>query len=104
MRLTGEHIHQWYEHFSIPILLKTLFSPWRQIVAVQNPNGGIQAIFGGAIDNVISRFVGFWVRISVMIAGLVVIIFVVLVNIVIFILWPLLPLAPFLLVGGGLLL
>ncbi len=97
MRLTGTHVHSWYEYFSIGLLLRTMFSPWRQIIARPTNADPIQAKLSAVVDNIVSRCVGFSVRLFVIFAGIITIAFVVIVNLFIFILWPLLPLAPALL-------
>lgn len=98
VRLMGAQVSRWYNYFSVPILLHTLFAPWRQIITRTGKQSGMGAKFNAAIDNMVSRIVGFMVRVSVIVAACVTITFMVLVNIVLFILWPLLPLAPLLLV------
>jgi type IV secretory pathway VirB6-like protein len=78
--------------FSGPTLLKTLFSPWKRVVAGDNPNANIQQKFQALEDNLISRFVGFGVRILTLIATLVMLVVVGLVNVALAIIWPLSPL------------
>ena len=56
------------DYFSISILIKTLFSPYRQISA-GNVSGPIGVQIRAAIDRLISRVVGMFVRLFVMIAG-----------------------------------
>ncbi len=104
MRLAGIHIKNWYEFFSLRILLKTLFHPWRQIVNRPVRDSSLKARFDSMVDNLVSRVVGFMVRIMTIIAGGIVIVLVVVASVFWFIMWPLLPLAPAILVFiGGLL-
>ena len=56
------------DYFSISILIKTLFSPYRQISA-GNVSGPIGVQIRAAIDRLISRVVGMFVRLFVIIAG-----------------------------------
>jgi hypothetical protein len=77
--------------FSGKTLLKTLFSPWKRVVTANNQNATIQDKFRAFEDNIISRFVGFWVRIFTLIAALVMLVVVGLVYLVLALVWPLLP-------------
>ncbi len=79
--------------FSVGILLRTLFSPWKQIIGAPNKNQSLDAKFRMKLDNLISRFVGFGVRSLTLLAALVSLIFVLLIGVVTIALWPLLPLS-----------
>jgi len=81
------------DYFSIGLLLKTLFSPFRQISAgrVDGPlNIKLQAFF----DNIVSRVVGAAVRTIVLIAGTAIIASSMVIGLITLILWTVLPLAP----------
>lgn len=82
-----------YDNFSLGLLLRTLFSPWRQISAgrVRGPLGvQIRAFF----DRLISRIIGGIVRSVVLIFGSIAVLGVALVGLLRIVLWPLLPLFP----------
>lgn len=79
--------------FSIGFLMKTLFSPFRQISAGKT-NGPIGAVVRGLVDNLISRFVGSVVRACTIIAGIFILVFQSIFEVVILVLWLLLPLLP----------
>jgi hypothetical protein len=81
------------DFFSILILLKTLFAPYKQISAGGNFDKSetwLQII----VDKLISRVVGFFARIFLIIAGIIVIIFQIIFSAVVIIFWLILPLIP----------
>lgn len=80
-----------YRYFSVVLLLKTLFSPWKRIVSYGRKS--IQERFRAALDNLVSRMVGFSVRIMVIIAAAVLIGGCAFLAAASLVLWPLVPLA-----------
>ena len=89
MRLRRSIVGIWSK-LSVTILLKTLFEPWRRIVS--ESGGSIRDKSRALVDNAVSRMVGFVIRISVIIAALVVIILICLVGALLLVLWPAAPL------------
>lgn len=79
---------------AINVLLKTLFAPWKQITSNNYKIG----IFQKLIDNSVSRFIGFFVRFFMLIFGGLWALFVVILGIIWIIVWPLIPIAPIILV------
>lgn len=79
--------------FSIPLLLRNLFAPWKRIVAL--PGRSLDEKFRSAIDNLVSRFIGFIVRLLTLMAAIVAIIAAALLSLVVAVAWPLIPLAIF---------
>ena len=77
--------------FSLPILVRTLFAPWRRIMTY--PGAGLQAHVRAATDNVVSRLIGFVVRLLVLFTAGLILSFMLLLATVELIIWPLLPLA-----------
>jgi hypothetical protein len=77
------------ELFSVDILLRTLFSPWRRIITY--PGSSLDAHFRAFIDNLVSRCVGFMVRITVLFCAMVVTVLIGAFGILGSLLWPLLP-------------
>jgi hypothetical protein len=75
--------------FSAGTLLKTLFAPWKRI---QSNGKSFDAKMQAFMDNLVSRTVGFVVRIGVLIAALVMITGSVIVSTAIVLIWPLVPL------------
>ena len=79
-------------YFSLPILLRSLLSPWRRY-RWNYPRGfDIAEFFSTLVSNVFSRFLGALVRIVLIITGLIFQIFVIFFGLVIFLLWILIPL------------
>lgn len=77
--------------FAIPVLLASIFSPWRRIVSL--PGRSIDEKFRAAIDNLISRTVGFFVRFIALLAGLVLMVLAGVAGLLLAITWPVWPLA-----------
>ncbi len=76
--------------FSVPSLLRTLFSPWRRIVTY--PGASLDARMRAMGDNLVSRGVGFVVRFFTLIAAGVTLVVVATLSITLILVWPLLPL------------
>ena len=89
-----------YFTFSVPILLPTMFAPWRRIITPPGKSLGDKVRAG--IDNLVSRAVGFGVRLGALLMAMGMIIGTGLIGGLILLLWPLLPvLGPLLVVVGG---
>ncbi len=85
--------------FSVTQLLRTLFAPWRRIITYPGSSLGERLKAWG--DNIVSRTIGFLVRLIVLGAALVAITTVSLLSVIELILWPLLPPAiPLLIILG----
>ncbi|MEI7424613.1 MAG: hypothetical protein WCK10_00635 [Candidatus Staskawiczbacteria bacterium] len=78
-------------YFSVPLLLKSLFSPWHRY-RWNYPRGfDIGEFFTTLISNTFSRFLGALMRIILIIVGLIFQIFVILFGSIIFLLWVFIP-------------
>ena len=75
--------------FSVPILLRTLFAPWRRIITY--PGASIEAKFHAMGDNMVSRVVGFSVRILVLFSASIMLLLTAAAAAVQLIVWPLIP-------------
>ncbi|HYG83424.1 MAG TPA: hypothetical protein VD907_00925 [Verrucomicrobiae bacterium] len=79
--------------FSIDLLLKTLFAPFRQISAGR-VNGSLNMQFRAFIDRLFSRVIGAIMRLFMIIIGAFALLLAVVVNVALLMIWPLLPLLP----------
>lgn len=79
--------------FSIPLLLSTLFAPFRQISA-GSVSGSIEVQFRAAIDKLFSRFIGAFMRTIMIFVGIILMILFIIISLIRLMLWPLLPLFP----------
>ena len=75
--------------FSVGILLRTLFAPWRRITS--NAGKGLDQFFMSLIDNFVSRMVGFTVRVFVLFSAVIIMSFAIVVGLLFVAAWPLLP-------------
>jgi hypothetical protein len=76
--------------FSIGLLAKTIFAPFRQISAGET-TGPISVIIHAFVDKLISRLVGAAVRLFMIMVGLLVMFFQIIFGVIVIIVWPILP-------------
>lgn len=79
-------------YFSIPLLIKTLFSPWRRYLWAYPKGFDIGKYFEVFTSNLISRILGAIMRVFLIIIGLLVEIFLIFGGLLIFFGWLVLPL------------
>lgn len=83
------------DFFSMSSLLHTLFKPYRQISAeTANAEASLEMRFHMFTDRLVSRIVGFFSRLVLLIAGTILIIIGGIICFALIILWPLIPFAP----------
>ena len=85
--------------FSVGVLLRTLFAPWKRIIAA--PGGSIDEKIRGLIDNLTSRAVGFFVRIGALGGAFIAVSFSIAAGIVAVASWPMVPLIAVYLIYKG---
>ena len=88
-----ESIERLYDTFSLGLLLKTLFAPWRQISAgkVRGPIGvQLRAFF----DRLVSRIIGGFIRIITLLIGVAALCLMLLIGLLRLAIWPLVPAMP----------
>lgn len=81
------------DYFSIDLLLKTFFSPFRQISAgkVQGPLGVQMRAF---FDRLVSRVIGAMIRLFTILIGLVALVLYAVIGLMVLVVWALVPLLP----------
>lgn len=82
------------DFFSISLLLRTLFSPFKQISTQDATDGGPMAYISNFFDKLLSRIIGAIVRTMILIFGMVVLLIEAILSLVFVIAWPAIPLAP----------
>lgn len=81
------------DYFSIDLLIKTLFAPYRQISAGQT-RGSIQVQLQAFFDRLLSRIIGAIVRLFMIVIGSVSLLVYLLIGLFLVILWGIVPLLP----------
>jgi hypothetical protein len=76
--------------FSLSVLIKTLFSPWKMITT--DTGKSLDDKMRAALDNLISRTIGFFIRIFSLITALILIVGAAIIGIVMTASWPFIPL------------
>lgn len=84
----SEKLYVISQTFSVGILLRTLFSPWKQVYTKIT----FRNFFQAKLDNLVSRMVGFVVRFALLACSLFLSLAVVLVGLILVIAWPFIPL------------
>jgi hypothetical protein len=79
-------------YFSLPVLLKSFFSPWHKYRWMYPKGFDLAEFFNTLISNTFSRFLGAIMRTVLIIAGILFQIFVIIAGLVIFLAWILGPL------------
>lgn len=81
------------DFFSIRLLIRNLFAPFRQIATEKRDNLPLNARFHAWLDLLVSRMVGATIRFLLLIIGTALLIIRAAAGFVVMILWPLAPLA-----------
>ena len=89
----SERVASFYDYFSIDLMLKTFFSPFRQISA-GSVQGTISMQMRALFDQILSRLIGATVRLIMIFIGIVTIGLAALYQFLKIIVWPLVPILP----------
>lgn len=91
--LSLERLSRISDFFSIGLLLSTLFAPFRQISA-----GGVSGSLGdqmrGLFDQLLSRFIGLFVRLFMILFGAITLLLVTVWSVLLLIMWVIIPIFP----------
>lgn len=85
------------DYFSLPLLLKTFFAPWRRYRWNYPKSFDLTEFFNTLISNVFSRILGALMRIILIVAGICLQIFIAFAGLFIFVFWLLIP---FIIIAG----
>ncbi len=88
----GNKLKDVADFFSIRLLIRHLFAPFKQISAQKKANLSLEARISAWFDLLVSRFVGAMVRFALLVAGTIVLTVRAVVGLILSILWPLMPL------------
>jgi hypothetical protein len=86
----SERLASVYDYFSIDLLLRTMFSPFRQISA-GSVKGPIGVQVRAWMDQLISRTIGFFVRTLIIMVGSITLFLLACLQVVLVILWGVVP-------------
>lgn len=86
----------------MPVLLRTLFAPWKQTINIPGPNTPIKVRFQWWVGNQVSRFIGFLIRAITLFVALCAVIVSGLVGVALLLSWYALPLLSVVLLVFGL--
>lgn len=90
------------EYFSVDILVRTLWEPWKQIKSYAWQGSSLGDKMRVAFDNAFARMFGFILRISLIMMSLFSAMLVTIWSVLLVLLWPILPLVPFICLAIGL--
>ena len=92
LRGLGDQLKNAADFFSIRLLVRNMFAPFRQISAGGTTSQALSAQISAFFDRLLSRFVGAMVRFFLLVIGTVIIVIQAVVGAAVAILWPLAPL------------
>lgn len=93
VRAVKDRLHGLYDFFSIDILTRTLFMPFRQISA-GGVRGSLSVQFHAWVDQMVSRTIGMIVRTCMIVVGSISLLVACLAGSLSLMLWPVVPLSP----------
>jgi len=94
----GHYITSIWRRFSVVSLSRTMFDPWRRITTETDKS--LQGKGRALVDNMVSRFVGFTIRLLTIFTAIIAIMAISLFGLVFIVAWPIAPLLVLLSVAG----
>lgn len=82
------------DRYSLGLLVRTLFSPFKQLDAYSGGVGSLDVRLRAWLDRLISRFIGALIRSFMLIVGLVILLFEFVLAVLRMVLWPFVPVVP----------
>lgn len=101
IRVVGNYLWFVANFFSLKLLARTLFSPWRRL-SVSGGRGKEDSFFGALAINTLMRLVGFGIRAATIVAGAVALFITVLISCLAALAWFVFPVIVFFLFFAGL--
>ncbi|NCU40594.1 hypothetical protein EOL73_02450 [Candidatus Saccharibacteria bacterium] len=92
-KLGRERLRRLSDFFSIGLLVKNLFKPFKQL-DTDRVKGSLDVVFRAWIDRMISRMIGAMIRTVLIFIGMISWIIAVIANLVWLVVWPTLPVFP----------
>lgn len=89
----GNRIAGVYDYYSIDLLLRSLFAPFRQISAAK-VEGSLEMRWRAFVDRLVSRTIGTIMRSILIVIGIISIFGIVVIGGILLLLWAFVPLAP----------
>ncbi len=87
--------------FDTGTLAMTLFKPWKRDISQAYADTSLAGRFRVMIDNLISRFIGFWIRLITLFVVLAGALILTVFELVVAVTWPVLPFMPIVLIISG---
>ncbi len=87
----GDRLKNAADFFSIGLLVRTIFSPFRQISGVTSDSPAFSAQVSRFFDRLLSRMIGAIIRIGLLIIGTFIILLQAIFGALLFLLWPVIP-------------
>jgi hypothetical protein len=87
--------------FSIPLLLRSLFSPWKRISEGRGDKWSLEDLAGYLVIGLVSRIIGFVLRLSIIVVGLISLFIVVFGGFAVYVFWLAAPLVIIGLLASG---
>ena len=93
-RALFEKLRSMADFFSMSLLLRTLFAPFKQISTADVTRGGPAAYLANFFDKLLSRVIGMFVRLFILMFGSIVLTLETIFSVLFIAIWPVVPILP----------